>query len=235
MKKAFTYQDEKSNKFWTIDYFCMTICVHYGKNGTIGKYDMKEFESQEICEKEAQKLIASKIKKGYQENPTFDFDNCLYFDVGEFGPHPKTSHPRFVAHFTEEFYYDCGDEEAPFGSDEGSDTLYELEEVIRKKRIIDFATFPKHLIENIWGMHYISIDTLDEKAIRDMAKEHEMDMIQSDMITYATAFGQIKITGKLDTTLKKNALLALKRLAIMYSDGQLTETQQTMYNDLLTF
>ncbi|MEY9977291.1 WGR domain-containing protein [Lysinibacillus sp. RC79] len=155
MKKAFTYQDEKSNKFWTIDYFEMTICVHYGKNGTIGKYDMKEFESQEICEKEAQKLIASKIKKGYQENPTFDFDNCLYFDVGEYGPQPKTSHPRFVAHFTEEFYYDCGDEEAPFGSDEGSDTLYEMEEVIRKKRIIDFATFPKHLIENIWGMHYI--------------------------------------------------------------------------------
>ncbi|MEY9977292.1 hypothetical protein [Lysinibacillus sp. RC79] len=76
---------------------------------------------------------------------------------------------------------------------------------------------------------------MDEKAVRDMAKEHEMDMMQCDMITYASAFGQIKITGKLDSALKKNALLALKRFAIMYSDGQLTETQQTMYNDLLAF
>jgi len=235
MKKAFTYQDEKSNKFWTIDYSGMTIGVHYGKNGTIGKYEIKEFSSQEDCEIEAKKLIASKMKKGYQENHTFDFDNCLYVDVGEYGPHPKTSHPRFVAHFIEEFYYDCGDEEAPFGSDEGSDTLNEMQEIIRKKHTIDFATFPKHLIENLWGMHYIAVDTLDEKAVRDIAKEHEMDMLQSDMVTYATAFGQIKITGKLDSDLKKNALLALKRFAIMYSNGKLTATQQTMYNNLLAF
>lgn len=49
----------------------------------------------------------------------FDAVHHLYFDTEEYGLHPLTSHPVFRACFSEELYYDCGDEEAPFGSDEG--------------------------------------------------------------------------------------------------------------------
>ncbi|MCT6922887.1 WGR domain-containing protein [Metasolibacillus sp.] len=235
IRRAFIYQDEKSHKFWTIDYSDIAIGVHYGKSGTIGKYEVKEYASLEACEKEAKKLIANKVKKGYKEAETFDFESCFYIDTVEYGPHPKTSHPRFVAHFTEDFYYDCGDEEAPFGSDEGSDTLSEVEEMIRKKRPIAFSTLPQYIVEQLWGMQYIAVTTLDKEEVEQMKQKQEIDMQQSDMVTYSSAFAQIKITGQLDPKLKNKALLALKRFAIMYTASAFTETQQTMYEGLLAF
>ena len=54
-----------------------------------------------------------------------------YFDDEEIGTDRKTSHPNFVEAFNDNFYYDCTDEEAPFGNDNGADTLYELEDYYR--------------------------------------------------------------------------------------------------------
>lgn len=73
MKKRFIYHDEKSNKFWWIDYEGDSLAVNYGKVGSIGKFQTKEFDNEEQCLKEASKLIAAKMKKGYQEDPKFNF------------------------------------------------------------------------------------------------------------------------------------------------------------------
>lgn len=236
MKKAFVYTDEKSNKFWTVNYSGHFLCVHYGKIDTVGKFEIKEFDSIDKCEKEAKRLIASKMKKGYKENINYDFENCIYIDTVEYGPHPMTSHPRFSEHFTDEFYYDCGDEEAPFGSDEGSDILHIIEDCLRKKRTLDFSAFPKKIITE-WQMEFIPINTLTQDVLHEMSADFEkrMNIEQSDIVTYATAFAQIKTTGKLNSDLKENALLSLKRLAIIYSEGKLTSIQQKMYNDLSSF
>lgn len=61
MKKRFIYHDEKSNKFWWIDYEGDSLAVNYGKVGSIGKFQTKEFDNEEQCLKEASKLIAAKI------------------------------------------------------------------------------------------------------------------------------------------------------------------------------
>lgn len=68
MKKCFIYNDEKSNKFWWIDYKEDSLAVNYGKVGSIGKFQTKEFDNEEQCLKAASKLIAAKMKKGYQED-----------------------------------------------------------------------------------------------------------------------------------------------------------------------
>jgi uncharacterized protein YfeS len=39
-----------------------------------------------------------------------------------------------------------------------------------------------------------------------------MRMTQSDMVTYANAFAQIKITGRIDPALKTAALNAVRRM-----------------------
>lgn len=44
MKKRFIYHDEKSNKFWWIDYEGDSLAVNYGKVGSIGKFQTKEFD-----------------------------------------------------------------------------------------------------------------------------------------------------------------------------------------------
>lgn len=39
---------------------------------------------------------------------------------------PETAHPRARELMDEEFFWDCVDEEAPFGSDEGHDAYFEF-------------------------------------------------------------------------------------------------------------
>jgi len=67
MQKHLTFQDEKSSKFWKIETCGKSFTVTFGKIGTNGQTQTKEFESEEKCAKEAEKLIAEKLKKGYLE------------------------------------------------------------------------------------------------------------------------------------------------------------------------
>ena len=67
---------------------------------------------------------------------------------------PKLLIPDLPNTSRKNLYYDCVDEEAPFGSDEGSDTLDSLEETIRKNPKLNFLDYPKYLIEHDWGMEY---------------------------------------------------------------------------------
>ena len=64
-KTLLIYQDTQSNKFWQIDVNENSFVVTYGKVGTTGAVKTKTFETAATCEKEAQKLIQSKLKKGY--------------------------------------------------------------------------------------------------------------------------------------------------------------------------
>lgn len=203
MKKCFIYNDEKSNKFWWIDDEGDSLAINYGKVGSIGKFQTKEFDNEEQCLKEASKLIAAKMKKGYQEDPNFNYMDRYYFDDEEIGLHVKTSHPNFQCHFTDPLYVCCWDEESPFGSDEGADALNVLENSLRKEPDLDCADFPQMLIETIWGMKYIAMESILEEDIRAQLLADEMSTIQSNMITYATAFGQIKVMGKISHKLKR--------------------------------
>ncbi len=67
MKRVFVFQDFKSQKFWSIDIEGNSFTVNYGKLGTEGQSQVKTFSSPEETEKQANKLIAEKTKKGYVE------------------------------------------------------------------------------------------------------------------------------------------------------------------------
>ncbi|MFZ6719248.1 STM4015 family protein [Undibacterium sp. Ji49W] len=65
MKHYFEYQDSKSYKFWQVEIEATTLTVKYGKIGTAGQEKISSFESVEKAQKEMDKLIAEKTKKGY--------------------------------------------------------------------------------------------------------------------------------------------------------------------------
>ncbi|MDR1203008.1 MAG: STM4015 family protein [Tannerellaceae bacterium] len=67
MKRVFVFQDFKSQKFWSIEVDGSSFTVNYGKLGTDGQTQEKTFSSSEEAEKQANKLIAEKTKKGYVE------------------------------------------------------------------------------------------------------------------------------------------------------------------------
>lgn len=68
MKRIFIFQDAKSQKFWSIDVEGTGFTVQYGRLGTEGQTSTKNFDTEEKCQKEADKLIAEKTKKGYAES-----------------------------------------------------------------------------------------------------------------------------------------------------------------------
>ncbi len=81
MKNYFEYQDDKSSKFWEINLDGSSITTSYGKIGTTGQVSEKTFESAEKAEKEYQKLVAEKTKKGYvriEKLASENFNDIIY-------------------------------------------------------------------------------------------------------------------------------------------------------------
>ena len=68
ISKHLKYIYDNSDKFWNIKTNETDVIITYGKNGTAGTTLLKKFETVEIAEKEALKLISEKIKKGYSES-----------------------------------------------------------------------------------------------------------------------------------------------------------------------
>lgn len=67
MQRYLTFKDATSDKFWKIETDGKSFKVTYGKTGSAGVTQIKEFASAEKCEVEANKLVTEKLKKGYTE------------------------------------------------------------------------------------------------------------------------------------------------------------------------
>lgn len=78
MKTYLEFNDEKSHKFWQIELDKNSFTVTYGKLATAGKSNVKEFETEEKAQKEAEKLVKQKLKKGYaQQSATQTLKNDI--------------------------------------------------------------------------------------------------------------------------------------------------------------
>lgn len=67
MMRSFTFSDGKSNKFWNITLQGTGFTVQFGKIGTAGQTQIKDFADAAAATKEHDKLVAEKLKKGYVE------------------------------------------------------------------------------------------------------------------------------------------------------------------------
>ena len=61
-----SYSEGKSNKFWRGLVIGNKYFVNYGKLGTNGTFNQKTFDSEEAAEKQLEKDIEVKQKKGYE-------------------------------------------------------------------------------------------------------------------------------------------------------------------------
>jgi len=129
---------------------------------------------------------------------------------------PKHSHPRARELMVEEFFWDCVDELAPFGSDEGWDAYYEWRDWRQRN--------PSASLRNC--LAWISDGNLDEyneslcetaQVERDMSEpdkallaEH-FDMFTLDTTIIATGLGQLIDEGRIDAEAKPFINVALRR------------------------
>lgn len=67
LMREFTFGEGNSNKFWRIGVAEAEVMVNFGRIGTKGQTLIKSLDSPERALREAEKLIAEKLRKGYQE------------------------------------------------------------------------------------------------------------------------------------------------------------------------
>jgi uncharacterized protein YfeS/predicted DNA-binding WGR domain protein len=206
--------DESSNKFWEISLVESQLHIAWGAIDTAGRTQVKSFTTVELATCEMEKLTAEKLKKGYQlagsESPAA---NVRYFDDEDEGLAKATSHPNFVALAPEDFYYDCGDDFSPFGSDDGSDTLSSLEEWYQDGgKDVHIMRFLKEFLED-WDFGLPKKIIHAEPAVLEKwLKKDEMNpryLIGECRARVATAFGQLKITGTIINDCLEEAVAAL--------------------------
>jgi predicted DNA-binding WGR domain protein len=65
--QRFEFTKGRSRKFWQIAVSQGDVTVTFGRIGTAAQNQTKPFDSSEEATRHAEKLIASKLKKGYQE------------------------------------------------------------------------------------------------------------------------------------------------------------------------
>ncbi|WP_164479252.1 WGR domain-containing protein [Nakamurella antarctica] len=197
----------KQRQYWTINVADEYCAIHSGTVGTPGEWQLLENLDVESAIDSANDLIAAKKQAGYVLDPTFDPLAQWYFDVGEFGPHPLTTHPSFLAHFTDELYLDIAEEESPFGSDDGAEALVRLTTALQEDQPVDLSTFAEVIVVQKWEMPFHppgeSTD-VDYWSVGGPAT--------TDKVIAALAFGSIKITGKVAPGLKALARQSLLRL-----------------------
>ena len=66
-KARLEYKDKASQKFWEISVTGSTINIKFGRLGTKGQNSVKKMSTPDAAEKEIEKLIKSKLKKGYKK------------------------------------------------------------------------------------------------------------------------------------------------------------------------
>jgi predicted DNA-binding WGR domain protein len=68
-RREFHFSEGKSNKFWAIELDGKRHTVHFGRTGTAGQSQTKDFKTPEEAQKSYAKLVAEKVAKGYAPAP----------------------------------------------------------------------------------------------------------------------------------------------------------------------
>ncbi len=66
-RREFQFEDGSSSKFWAIELAGSSFTVNWGRIGTSGQTQTKDFSSDSEASKQHDKLVAEKLKKGYAE------------------------------------------------------------------------------------------------------------------------------------------------------------------------
>lgn len=113
------------------------------------------------------------------------------------------AHAAFAAHFTDPVYEDASNEFAPFGTDEGSDMLFEWDE--RRDELTPDTTLADML--EMSGFGGVLDDLRPSEGSGAIPEPGGPE--DAAIITIAGAFTQLRLTGAIDAEGRERALYAL--------------------------
>lgn len=127
---------------------------------------------------------------------------------------PENSHTLAARLLTDEFYWDCTDDNSPFGNDTGADTLA----AYRVWRGQNSRSSPDEFLDELlegWEVANESWDVTDPAEVRRLLEEDEYILNVRDDAVIALAFGQLVLVGEVGRESRRRALLALQRQSLL--------------------
>jgi uncharacterized protein YfeS len=129
---------------------------------------------------------------------------------------PDSAHPRSRELMVEEFLWDCADEEAPFGSDEGWDAYYEFRGWRARNKAKSLTDCLSWIMDGQLGTY---TDRLCSDEVIEQDLEHpdeafladDFDTFTLDASVIATALGQLLDEGRIDADAKPYVRVAIER------------------------
>jgi uncharacterized protein YfeS len=134
-----------------------------------------------------------------------------------YGIDKDKAHQRARELVPDEFFWDCADELAPFGSDEGDTALAEFRDWRRENPKAPVLDCLKWTIESVGEMDFAKYDDtlLADALIQEQIEDDEFDdqqyIFTLDVSVIATGFGQLVDEGKIDPTAKPVIRRAIDR------------------------
>ena len=125
-------------------------------------------------------------------------------------------HPAFAAAFTADFYLDQGDDYAPFGSDEASDSVAELLQM--RRRIVPTT--------NLRPLVAVALEEEPASVFENLDTDEE----HVNAVVIGVGFLLILLTGRIDDEGRRQVIEALERQEQIY--GEDTDIFRTMLADL---
>jgi uncharacterized protein YfeS len=123
---------------------------------------------------------------------------------------PANSHPNAARILADQFYWDCVDDNSPFGNDTGADTLESLREWREEHPQSNPVRFLKQLLKE-WEVTDDYWDVTDPVDVQRLLDADEFSFSTRDEAVIALAFGQLILEGKVEPEIKRRALSALER------------------------
>lgn len=129
----------------------------------------------------------------------------------------ERGHPRAIQLVPDDFFWDCSDELAPFGSDEGDTALAEYRDWRRDNPDEPLESCLVWTIESVGEIDASEYSDAihDEATVRAQLADPDYDDEQliyvTDVSVIATAFGQLADEGTIDAAAKPYAARALMR------------------------
>ena len=129
---------------------------------------------------------------------------------------PETAHPRARELMCEYFFWDCVDEAAPFGSDEGSDAYYEWRDWREENPDAPLTDCFNWILQGELAAYNESLAS-DARIEQDIEEPEDAFLAESydiftlDTTIIATGLGQLMDEGRIDPDAKKFLHFAINR------------------------
>lgn len=126
-----------------------------------------------------------------------------------YSPEKKTANPVALKVFTEDFYWDISDDNSPFGSDNGADTLsnYKNWKDIHKNGSTE-QFMQEHM--SSWQANYEQWKNYKQEEIAPWDFLKKFSLTSADDSLIAVGFGQILLYGNIDQDTRKLTVKAIE-------------------------